>query len=102
MPELMTIKRVALGPHHLQPARIGVTIRGGGTTRPVPPFVALQIAHYPGGKSYYLFHIAKDGDGTDTLHESLEEALGHAEYLYGVKRTEWLDVNFPFGCDEHR
>jgi hypothetical protein len=49
MPELMTIKRVALGPHHLQPARIGVTIRGGGTTRPVPPFVALQIAHYPGG-----------------------------------------------------
>ena len=100
MPQLMTIKRVALGPDHRQPARVGATIHSGGTTRPVPPFIELQIARYAGEESCYLFHVARDGDGTDTFHESLEEALDHAEYLYGVKRTEWVDVNFPFGSDE--
>jgi hypothetical protein len=96
----MTIRRVALGTDHRQPARVGATIHSGGTTRPVPPFIELQIARYPGEESCYLFHVARDGEGTDTFHESLEEALDRAEYLYGVKRTEWVDVNFPFGSDE--
>ena len=86
--------------HIQQPNRVGATIHAGGTARPVPPFVALQIAHYPGEESCYLFHIAQDGKGTDTFHESLEESLAHAENLYGVKRTEWLDVIFPSGSDE--
>jgi hypothetical protein len=43
--------------------------------RPVPTFIALQIARYPGEESCYVFYFAKDGVGTDTFHESLEEAL---------------------------
>ena len=100
MPQLTTIRRVALGPYHRQPARVGATIHSEGTARPVPPFVALQIARYPGEESCYLFHLAKDGEGTDTFHESLGEALDHAEHLYGVEKTEWVDVNFVFGSDE--
>src|SRR4051812_14881086 len=96
----MTIRRVALGPNHRQPARGGATIHGGGTTRPVPPFIALQIAHYSSEESCYLFHFARDGESTDTLHESLEEALGHAEHLYGVRQTEWAEVNVVFGSDK--
>jgi hypothetical protein len=65
--------------------------------KPVPPFIALQIARYPGEESCYLFHFAKDGVGTDTFHESLEEALGHAEHLYGVDKAEWAEVNVVFG-----
>jgi len=100
VPQLMTIRRVVLGPNHRQPARVGATIHSGGTTRPVPPFIALQIARYPGEESCYLFHFAKDGEGTDTFHESLEEALDHAEHLYGVRQTEWAEVNVVFGSDE--
>ena len=100
MPQLMTIRRVALGPNHRQPARVGATIHSGGTARPVPPFIALQIARYPGEESCYLFHFAKDGEGSDTFHESVEEALDHAEYLYGVDKSEWAEVNVVFGSDE--
>jgi len=100
MPELMTIRRVVLGPHHQQPARVGTTIHSQETTTPSPPFVALEIARYPDGESCYLFHFGKNGDGTDTFHESLEEAFDYAEHLYGVRRTEWAEVTFPFGSDE--
>jgi len=96
----MTIRRVALGCNHRQPARVGATIHSEGTTKPVPPFIALQIARYPGEESCYLFHFAKDGEGTDTFHESLEEALDHAEHLYGVDKAEWAEVNVVFGSDE--
>lgn len=96
----MTIRRVVLGPHHKQPLRVGTTIHSGGTTTPFPPFVALQIARYPGEESCYLFHFGKHQDGTDTFHESLEEAFDHAEHIYGVSRTEWSEVDFPFGSDE--
>lgn len=96
----MTIRRVALGANHRQPARVGATIHNGGTTRPAPSFIALQIARYPGEESCYLFHFAKDGAGTDTFHESLEEALDHAEHLYGVTKAEWAAVNVVFGSAE--
>jgi hypothetical protein len=101
MLELISIKRVVLAAHHSQPKRVGAAIHAGGTTRPAPPFVGLQIAHYPGEKSCYLFHIPEHGEGTDTFHESIEEALAHAEQLYGVVKSEWDDVNLPFGSDEH-
>ncbi len=99
MPQLITIRQVVLGPHHRQPARVGTTIHGGGTTTPCPTFVLLQIARYPGEESCYLFHFAKSGEGTDTFHESLDQAFDGAELLYGVSRAEWVEVNFPFGTD---
>lgn len=100
MPDLITIKRVLLGAHHRQPARVGATIHAGGTVIPTPPFRSLQIAQYPNEASCYLFHLSEQGEGTDTFHESVDEALAHAEQLYEVRRTEWTDVSFPFGSDE--
>jgi hypothetical protein len=98
----MTIKRVVLKPHHLQPAEVGATIHAGGTMNPRSPFAALEIARYTDQKScYLLFHIAASGESTDTEHESLQEALRCAEDLYGVKESEWLDVNSPSGSDEN-
>lgn len=96
MQEFIMIKRVVLTPHHLQPAGVGITIHARGTMNPGPPFAELQIARYTGEESCYLFHIAADGESTDTSHDSLQEALRDAEGLYGVKESEWLDVNIPF------
>jgi len=47
----------------------------GGTMTPAPPLVTLEIARYPGVESCYLFHFSHNGEGTDTFHESLNEAF---------------------------
>lgn len=77
MPDLITIKQVALGGHHRQPSRVGASIHPGGTVIPTPPFRALQIAQYPGEESCYLFHLSEQDEGTDTFHNSLDEALAY-------------------------
>ena len=100
MEQFVSIKKVALGERHRQPERVGATITAKGTTTPKPPFASLEIARYLGDDSCYLFHISSNGEGTDTWHETLDDALDYAEDLYGVKRSEWLDVNHAFGSNE--
>lgn len=100
MSDLITIKEVELSSHHRQHNRVGATIHPGGKVIPVPPFRALQIAQYPREESCYCLHLSEQRRGTDTLHESLDEALVYAELLYGVTRAELIDVQFPFGSDE--
>jgi len=87
-PQLRTIKKVRLGSHH-HASLTKHTIRDGNDQRSFPPFVALEIASYPEKQSCYLFHICADGQGTDTWHESVEEALEQAEWEFGVKPEEW-------------
>jgi hypothetical protein len=100
MEHLISIKKVVLGERHSQPERVGATITAESTTIPKPPFASLEIAHYPGEDSCYLFHISSNGEGTDTFHETLDEALDYAQVLYGVQPSEWLDVNQVFGSNE--
>jgi len=95
--ELITTKRVTLGPHHLKPGRTKHTIRDGKGKREFAPFIALEIARYPNQPSCYLFHISENGEVADTWHQTLEEALDQAEYEFGVGRHEWVDVHLPFG-----
>jgi hypothetical protein len=54
------------------------------------------ITQYPGKLSCYLMHICEDGSGTDTWHESLEDALLQAEWEFGVRLEEWTETNEPF------
>jgi hypothetical protein len=96
-PQLISHKRVALGPHHLQPGRTKHTISDSKGNRDFPPFVALEIASYPGEESCYLFHLCESGECADTWHQSLQEAVEQAESEFGVHESEWMDVNYPFG-----
>jgi hypothetical protein len=82
MPELITIKRVALGPQHLRPGRTKHRIRDAKGAREFAPFVALEIASYPNEHSYYLFHISENGEVADTWHQTLEEAFDQAEWEF--------------------
>ena len=95
--QLISRKRVELGPHHLRPGRTLHTIKDSKGERPFPPFVALEIASCPGDESCYLFHICENGWCADTWHESEADAIGQAEYEFGVAQSEWVDVNYPFG-----
>jgi hypothetical protein len=93
--QLISVKRVKLGPHHLRPGLTQHRLHDAKGVRDFPPFVALEIAHYPSDSGYYLFHVPESGPGADTWHESLEDAMHQAEFEF--KADEWVDVCEPFG-----
>ncbi|HET9180488.1 MAG TPA: hypothetical protein VFP59_00015 [Candidatus Angelobacter sp.] len=96
MPKLISVKRVELAPHHLNPGRTEHSISDRHGLRPFPPFTSLEIAHYECSPGYYLFHICADGQAADTWHESLDDALYQAEWEFGVKVEEWQDIHRQF------
>jgi hypothetical protein len=81
---------VKLGPHHHRPGKTKHQFLGPNGTQDFPPFVALTIAQYVGDSGFYLLYEPESGMGTDTWHESLENALHQAEYEFGVERDEWI------------
>lgn len=92
MSEMIAIKRVTLADHHLQPGRAEHTLIDSKGARAFPAFKSLTITTYPDSQSFYLMHECED-TGTDTWHESLDDALDQAEWEFGVQRNEWTDVN---------
>jgi len=55
-------------------------------------FVRLEIATYGTDQGFYLLHICADGTGTDTWHQTLDDALRQAEVEFRVGRSEWRDL----------
>lgn len=96
MGEMIAIKKVILGEHHLRPGRTKHTLIDGGCKRDFPPFTSLAVTQVPGEKSCYLMHICENGPGADTSHESLDDALHQAEWEFDVRPEEWVDINEPF------
>jgi hypothetical protein len=96
MDRMIAIKKVLLNENHLSPGRTKHTLSDSNGTRPFPPFTSLAIAHYPGQPGYWLMYSCDNGLGTDTFHESLEDALGQAEWEFAVRPEEWIEVNEPF------
>ena len=88
-PKLVSIQRVKLGPHH-HPSLTTHTRSDLQGVRPFPPFVELEIASYPQEQGCYLFHICADGQGADTWHQSVGEAVDQAEWEFGVRPDEWI------------
>lgn len=83
-PEWSVIGSVQLGQQH-SPSRTRHWINGEA----VYDFTRLELATYAGQAGYFLLHIRSDDTGTDTWHESLEDALHQAEWEFGVRRNEW-------------
>lgn len=94
--DMVTIKKVKLKEHHLKPGRTKHTLSDGKGMRPFPPFTSLAITRYGDEAGYYLMHICENHLGTDTFHETLEEALHQAEWEFEVRPEEWLDVQERF------
>jgi hypothetical protein len=94
---MIAVKRVLLGPQHLSPGRATHTLIDSKGVRRFKLFKSLVIAHYLNSIGYYLFHLCADGSGTDTWHESLEDALHQAEWEFEVKPDEWEDIHELFG-----
>lgn len=55
------------------------------------PTVGLAICKYENEDGYYLFGCDLNWEsGTDTLHESVEEAIEQAEWEYGDLSGAWM------------
>jgi hypothetical protein len=93
MSKMTAIKKVVLAEHHLRPGRTKHTLCDTQGSREFPPFVSLVIAQYPGDSGYYLLHLCEDGHGTDTWHETIDDAFHQAEYEFEVKPEEWDETN---------
>jgi hypothetical protein len=93
---MVAIKKVTLKEHHLSPSRTKHILSDSNGVRPFPPFTSLTVARYGEEPGYYLMHICDNSLGTDTWHETLEEALHQAEWEFGVLPEEWTDVQEPF------
>lgn len=58
----------------------------------LPSPASLQVARGDGG--FYLLYLDAEGEEqTDTWHETLDGALGQAEFEFGVRPDEWERVN---------
>jgi hypothetical protein len=97
MEQFTAIRRVKLGDRHLSPGRTNHMLVDSNGKRPFAPFKELVIAHYPGTVGYYLMHHSIDGTGTDTWHESLEDALNQAAWEFEVDASEWVEIDEPYG-----
>jgi hypothetical protein len=81
--------RLALAEHHRSTGRTRHTVDGHDL--PVPHTLAL--AQYEGTDEVYLLYFNESGQElTDTLHDSVEEAMTQAEFEFGVLPGEWVRV----------
>jgi hypothetical protein len=96
MEKFMAVRKVQLADHHLNPGRTSHVLVDSQGRRPFAPFKELVIAHYPGAVGYYLMHHSIDGTGTDTRHETLEDAIHQGTWEFDVKANEWVEINEPY------
>jgi len=61
-----------------------------------PPFVALEICSTSPADGFYLMYAPETGPGTDTWHQTLDDAFHQAEWEFGVAREEWKKTDRPY------
>jgi hypothetical protein len=66
----------------------GTVHRQGGIV--LPKAASLRLVQFGGDSSVYLIHYDAEGkEMTDTCHETIDEAVGQAEFEYGVRKEHW-------------
>jgi hypothetical protein len=86
------LMRVDLRPHHLSPGRTRHILKDASGSRPFPPFKALERVQFEGDGGFYLMYVPESGTGTDTWHQSIDDALHQAEWEFDVKPGEWMKL----------
>jgi hypothetical protein len=64
-----------------------ITESGSGT---FSDFVRLEIVSYGSDTGFYLLHLCADGTGTDTWHQTIDDAFEQAELEFHVSHEDWL------------
>ena len=93
MNEWKVNKSIELKSHHAPTGRTRHQVVNSKGAQDFPPFVKLQIAQFEGDGGFYLLYLPEEGQGTDTWHKSLEDAMHQAEFEFNVRTEEWTDVS---------
>ena len=98
MSAFWSLYRVNLGSHHRQPVRTKHTLVKHAGKHDFAPFKTLTICtpNNTTDQGYYLLYEPETGPGTDTWHQTLEDAMAQAEWEFGVTRHEWIKTDCPY------
>lgn len=91
MDQFKWLKRADIKPENRSLGVTKHTLIDGSGPHSFPEFVRLEIASYGPDQGFYLMHVCADGTGTDTWHETLDDAFHQAEVEFMVSRSEWED-----------
>jgi hypothetical protein len=96
MSEFRSLFPVELGLHHLRPGRAKHRLKDASGLHDFPPFKALEICSTSTGAGFYLMYEPETRHGTDTWHQTLDDAFHQAEWEFGVTRSEWMKTERPY------
>jgi hypothetical protein len=98
MSTFWSLYRVELTAHHRQPDRTKHALVNSSGKHDFPPFKFLTICGQDDttDQGYYLMYVPETGPGTDTWHQTLEDAMAQAEWEFGVTRDEWMKTDCPY------
>jgi hypothetical protein len=96
MSEFRSLFRVELGPHHLRPGRTKLQLKDTAGLHEFPLFIALEVCSMSPAEGFYLMYEPETGHGTDTWHQTLDDAFHQAEWEFGVTREEWKKTDRPY------
>ena len=72
--EFKCLKRAEIKPENRSLGLVTHTLIDHAGPHEFPEFARLEIARFGQDSGYYLLHICADGSGTDTWHQTLEDA----------------------------
>ena len=96
MSALRSLFRVELGLHHLRPGRTKHQLKDAEGLHEFPPFIALEICSASSSGGFYVMYESETGHGTDTWHQTLDDAFHQAEWEFGIAREEWKKTDRPY------
>jgi hypothetical protein len=83
------VRRVELEPHHQAKGHVHLFVEG----KPMPQPKLLEIQKLPEADACHMVYI--DGmnyELSETWHPSVDAAMYHAQWEYGVKPEEWVNL----------
>jgi hypothetical protein len=96
MSTFQSLFRVELAAHHLRPGRAKHSLKDASGLHDFAPFKALEICSASPDGGFYLLYEPETGPGTDTWHQTLDDAFGQAEWEFGVSPAEWIKTDRPY------
>ena len=85
-PNRPVVRRVKLQRHHQAKGNVHLFVEG----KPMPQPRVLEIEKLPEADACHMIYMdAKDYELSESWHPSVDAAMYHAQWEYGVKPEEW-------------
>jgi hypothetical protein len=87
-PPRTVLRRVRLKPQHRPRGKVHFFVEG----EQIPPPAVLEIVQAPGNAVHILYVDRAEAELTESWHPTIDAALYHAKWEYGLDPEEWEDL----------